>query len=155
MTALASTNVVVAISSRDRDIMPAGPKKVQLADITFGNGSLTYPTGGVPLPAKGSFGFNKGIDFVAVEQPPANGFFYKYDRANHKLLILAQGFTTGGTAAGVAENGANVVDSAGAEGTPTIPNTVASTTYDMGPLKELPVAVAPASVTIRMMMVGE
>lgn len=154
MTALASTNVTVAVTRRGSDILPGSPKKVQLADVTFGNAVLTYPAGGVPMPAKGAFGFNKEVDFVAVEQPN-DGFVYKFDRANWKIMILAQGFTTGATAAAVNENGALVVDSAGAEGVPRIPHTAASTTYDMGPLKQIPATVAPAAVTLRLMMVGE
>lgn len=154
MTAIAAANVAVTVSTRNRDIWPAAPKRCQIALVAFGDGALTYPTGGVPLPAMGVFGFHTVIEFGAIEQP-INGFLYKYDRANHKLLIYAQGFTTGATAAAANENGALVVNSAGAQGVPRIPNTAASTTYDMGPLKELPATVAPAAVSFLMMMIGQ
>jgi len=156
MAAFASTDVSVTIHARDRDIGHGSiMKNVSLASITFGDGALTYATGGVPLPAKEQFGFQKEIKFLAIQQPVANGFIYKYDADNHKIKIFTQGFTTGSTAAASNENGALVEDSAGSEGTPRIPNTAADTTYDMGPMIELPNGIAPAEVTLPLLMIGE
>ncbi len=156
MAELASTNVTVTVNSRDREIAGAqAGKNLTLASITFGDGALTYPTGGVPLPAIGMFGFRNAIDFCAIQQPVGNGFVYKYDATNHKIKIFTQGFVTGATAAAVNENGALAKNSGGAEGAPRIPNTVASTTYDMGGMIELPATVAPTAVTLKLLMVGE
>ncbi len=154
MTALASTNVTVSVSVRNRDIIPAGPKRVQIASVTFGDGSLTYPTGGVPLPAIGVFGFNKLIEFGLIEQP-INGFFYKFDRTNHKIVIYTQGITTGSTGAGALANGAYAENSAAAETVVRFSNTAIDTTYDFGPLKEMAAAIAPASATMLLMLFGE
>jgi len=157
MAAIASTNVAVAVTPAQRNIAGAGAyKNFTLAQITFGDGSLTYPTGGVPLPAIGAFGLHKGIDFALIEQPPANGFVYKYDKVNHKIKIFTQGVSTGATAAASNEDGALVKDSSGAEAAaPRLPKTAASTTYDLGPLIELPATIAPAEVTLQMLVVGE
>jgi len=54
--------------------------------LAFGDGSKTYPTGGIPLPDKSKFGMNQQIQFMAL-MPPANGYVYVYDKANHKLVI--------------------------------------------------------------------
>lgn len=157
MTALAATDVSVSISSRDLDFINAGAstKKFVIADITFGDGSKTYPTGGVPLPAIGNFGFRRQIAMGVVEQPASNGFIYKYDRANHKIKIFTQGFRTGPTAAAAAENGAKLTRSDGVEIGPRIPNTAPNSTYDTGPMQELLAAEAPDEVTLRVLFIGE
>jgi hypothetical protein len=155
MTALASTDVTVSISNRDKDFGHGRlGKNITIADLTFGNGALTYATGGVPLPEIARLGFHKAISFGAIEES-ADGFVYKFDRANHKLKIFTQGFTTGSTGTAVMENGALVEDSFGAEGNPRISNTAKDTTYDTGQLIELPNGSAPAAATVRMMFVGE
>lgn len=154
MAAIASTNVTVAVSVRNRDVFPAGPKLVQIASVAFGNGSLTYPTGGVPLPAIGVFGFKKIIEFGLIEQP-VDGYVYKYDRTNHKIVIYAQGVTTGSTAASTSANGALAENSAAAETAVRLYGTAVDTTYDLGPMKELPATIAPAATTLLMFLVGE
>jgi hypothetical protein len=154
MTALASTDVTVTVSVRNRDIMPGAPKLAQIASIVFGNGSLTYPTGGIPLPAMGVFGFKKLIEFGAIEQP-VNGFFYKFDRTNHKMLIYAQGVRTGSTTAGDVSSGALAENSLDAETAVRIMGAAVDVTYDLGPLKEVPSTFTPAATTLLMLMLGE
>lgn len=157
MADLAATNVAVTVNSRDREVAGAAAgKNMTLATIVFGDGSLQYRTGGVPMPDKSKFGFHKIIDFVSVEQPVANGFVYKFDRTNNKLKIFTQGFTTGGTAAGgEAETGALANNSLGAEGAVRMIKTVASTTYDMGGMIEMPDTTAIAAATVKLLMIGE
>ncbi len=154
MAAIASSNVTVSVSTRNRDIIPAGPKLVQIASVQFGDGSLTYPTGGVPLPAIGTFGFKKAIEFGVIEQP-VNGFFYKFDRANHKIVIYTQGVRTGSTAASTSASGALAENSADAETAVRLYGTAIDTTYDLGPLKEMAATIAPASATLLLLLFGE
>jgi len=155
MTELASSDVSVDVAPDKRDFAHGAiQKNMTIADVTFGDGSLTYPAGGVPLPAMGRFGFQREVQIALIEEAPDNGFRYKYDRANNKIKIFTQGVTTGPTAAATNENGALVKDSADAEGSVRLPNTVAGTTYDLGGMIELPSSVAPAEVTLRMLMVG-
>lgn len=156
MTAFASTDITVTLNAPERDIGGGGVfKNISIATIAFGNGALTYATGGVPMPAIGRFGMKRAVDLMLIEQPSANGFIYKYDAANNKIKIFTQGFLTGGTVAGAAENGALVTDSAGAEATaPRMPKTAVNTTYDTGPMIELPNGLAPAAVTIKALVVG-
>lgn len=158
MAALESTDVTVTVSSRDQDIGHGRiGKNITLADIEFGDGALTYPTGGVPLPAIGNFGMQRQVDFGAVEPDPDDGFVYKYDRSNHTLKIFTQGVVTGSTAAASMGDydGTKIEDSASAEGDAVIANVAVDTTVDMGPLIELPDTIAPAATSLRMLLVGE
>lgn len=156
MADLAAADVAVSIPSSNRDFggVHTG-KNLSIATLTFGDGSKTYPAGGIPMPAIGQFGYRKALDFVAVEPPPGNGFVYKFDRANHKLKIFTQGITTGSTAATTSGNGALVENSAAAETAARMPNTAIDTTYDFGPLKEMAATIAPAAVSLTLFMAGE
>ncbi len=157
MAALTASDVTVTLSHRDRDVVPppAGRKMFQLPTITVGDGVKTYPAGGIPMPDKSQFGFKRELQFVSIEQPPGNGFFYKYDRANNKLKIFTQGAVTGSTAATTCGNGALAEDSSGGEGSVRLSGTAADTTYDMGGLIELPTTIAPTEVSLALLMVGE
>jgi hypothetical protein len=156
MGAFASTDITVTIASRDREIAGAqAGRNMTIAQVVFGNGTLTYATGGVPMPAIGSFGFRNEIKMGLIEQPPANGFIYKYDATNRKIKIFTQGVRTGSTGAGAAENGALVEDSFAAEGVVRLPHTAVDTTYDIGQLIELPNGSAPAAVTLQILFIGD
>lgn len=64
----------------------SGNKVINLT-VAFGNGSLTYPTGGVPLTAA-KMGCPSSIISCMLNSPASsNGFLYKYDLANNKLRI--------------------------------------------------------------------
>jgi hypothetical protein len=94
MTALAATDVTVTLGQRNIEHRPGTLRKVY-PDLTFGDSALTYPSGGIPLPAKGSFGFLKQIVFGSVEGPAtADAYVYRYDRAAHTLMIYQGGSPT-------------------------------------------------------------
>jgi len=158
MPALAATNVTVTMGTRDRDFARAGTlKNLSIASIAFGDGVLTYPADGVPLPALGVFGIHREMDLLPIESS-ANGFVYKYDRTNHKLKIFTQGVTTGSTQVSPHEPTEPTVaieNSAGADQAALLFGAAADTAYDFGPLKELPATIAPAAVTIRALVIGE
>jgi len=156
MTALAATDITLTLSQRDKDIAHRGAlKNISIAALSFGDGSLTYPSGGIPLPVIGKFGYSRQVDFGSIEPDPDDGYVYKYDRANHKLRVFAQGVTTGATAAAVNENGALAVDVSGAETAVRLPNTAASTAYSLGPLHEVGTSFAPLATAMRMLLFGE
>jgi hypothetical protein len=61
------------------------------ASVTFGNGALTYPPGGIPLTAA-QFGFRnfiKAVDFV--DPSSGDGYVYKYDQATASIRIYEVG----------------------------------------------------------------
>ena len=82
MTALVAANVTVTVERRTI----AGKTRRNRVKITFGNGSLTYPSGGVPMPTFGTWGMKRNLDYLTVfDENDASGIVWKYDRANNKL----------------------------------------------------------------------
>jgi hypothetical protein len=61
-----------------------GKRKMYEAALTFGDGALEYPFGGIPLPAIGRFGMYTPPEMV-ISQPDTSGIIWKYDKTNHKL----------------------------------------------------------------------
>ena len=156
MAHFANTDVTVTIAARDREIAGAtAGRNMTLASVAFGDGALEYDTGGVPLPAIGTFGFRKEIAMGLIQQPSANGFYYKYDATNRKIKIFTQGVTTGSTVAGVSGNGALLENSFAAEGVVRLPNSAIDTTYDLGQMIELPHGSVPAAVTLQILFIGD
>ncbi len=158
MTDLAASNVTLTTNDRDKDFGHRGlGKNMSVFSISFGDGALTYPSGGIPLPAIGNFGMRRQIDFMSIEPDPDDGFVYKFDQTNHKLRIYTQGIVTGSTGGSPADStGGLAENSAAAETTVQfLGASSADTTYDLGPLIELPTTVAPAATTIKALVVGE
>jgi hypothetical protein len=156
MAHFASTDVTVTIASRDREIAGAqAVRNLSIASIAFGDGALEYDTGGVPLPAIGAFGFRNEIKMGLIQQPSANGFYYKYDATNRKIKIFTQGVRTGSTIAGVSGNGALLENSFAVEGVVRLPNSAVDTTYDLGQMIELPHGSVPAAVSMDILIIGD
>jgi len=159
MTALASTDVTVTVNARDRDIgHGALGKNMGVASIVFGDGALTYPTGGVPLPGIGSLGLLRQVDIGIVEPPPGDGYVYKYDRANHKLLIYtAAGFTPAGTIPVTDGTAGNAVtfNTDHLEATGGGDLTLTGSAVAAAALAELANTAAPAATTLKMFFLGE
>lgn len=88
MADLASTDLTLTLQSQHRD----GTRKVHVYKIEFGDGALTYPAGGVPLPAKESFGMAHELAYLRViDSDDSQGIVWKYDYANKKLRGYIQG----------------------------------------------------------------
>jgi len=85
MADLTAADVTVTLKAQDKEFLGIG-KIVTFPDIAFGDGSKTYPTGGVPLPGLGNFGMKREIKGMLIGS--IDGLVYKYDKANHKLLIF-------------------------------------------------------------------
>ena len=94
MTALASTDVTVVVTERWIE----GPKRHSRGTIAFGNGSLTYPTTGVPLPAIGVFGMPTALEILEIfgVNGLTSDYMARYNTAAHALLLYEEE----GTAAG-------------------------------------------------------
>lgn len=107
MPALAATDVTVTVNIRDRTTFT---KKHRIAvTIAFGDGALTYPAAGVPMPAFDKFGMKRNLETIEITDPAnADGFMYKYDQANNKLRIW-QGDNPNAAAAPAVELGAVAV----------------------------------------------
>lgn len=54
--------------------------------VEYGDGALTYPAGGVPLPASGVFGLPRYLGgLTMMESDSTQAMLVKYDLANHKV----------------------------------------------------------------------
>ncbi len=84
MADLAATDVTITIEER---YARGGTKqKRHRVKIAFGDGALTYPAAGVPLPAAGFFGLARSMDhLILIDTNDASGLMWKYDRENKKL----------------------------------------------------------------------
>lgn len=55
--------------------------------VAFGNGTLTYPSGGVPSPI-GKYGFVKTLVHWRVTESNANGLGYEYDISASTIRVV-------------------------------------------------------------------
>lgn len=91
MTDLAATDVTITEYPLLNNLIPQGNRRVNIVNIAFGDGALTYKSGGVPMPAKAYFGMFDQIDMMVLEQPPASGYEHHYDRTNNTVRIYNGG----------------------------------------------------------------
>ena len=105
MADLTAANVTVVIS---KPTIQNG-FRANLVTITFGDGALTYPTGGVPMPAFGVFGMVRNLLNIVFDDDAAQGVLNTYDAANNKIRIWFPTQQTGGAGnrAGVEYTGAS------------------------------------------------
>lgn len=102
MTAIASTDVTVTLSTR----MRIGRELQVTGTLVFGTGALTYPSGGVPLPAKATYFRLNSINRMHLLGGEGIGYVYKYDKTNHKIRMYQTAtLTPAGTVAAPAFTG--------------------------------------------------
>lgn len=87
MTDLVATDVTVTLNTRDRHVL--GKLRMSRGSIAFGDGALTYPYGGVPMPAIGNFGMNKEVEELDIVDVSGSGLIFRYDQSNRKMKIFA------------------------------------------------------------------
>jgi hypothetical protein len=80
MANIAATDISLSV-----DPHRLGNMNMAYATMTFGNGVLTYPFGGVPLPAIGRFGIKKAVSDFQIVDPDTDGIIWRYDKTNHTL----------------------------------------------------------------------
>lgn len=85
MTALAASNVTITMGANDKHVL--GRLKMRTGSMSFGNRVLTYPWGGIPLPAIGNFGLNLEAKGMNLSGPVNNGLQFRFDQTNHKLKV--------------------------------------------------------------------
>jgi len=79
MAALISGDVTLTVE--DRQIV--GKQKRNRVKIVFGDGSDTYPSGGVPMPTFSSWGMSRNLDYVILfDANDAVGQIWKWDYDN-------------------------------------------------------------------------
>lgn len=108
MADLASANVTITIQAGD----PWNPRiegnyrkcKVKIA---YGNGVLTYPAGGVPMPDYTSFGLVRNLSHVEIiDANDASGIVWKWDYENKKVRgFYRAAFTPSGSVSAITPAG--------------------------------------------------
>lgn len=149
------------IASSDITVTQVGKTEIgkqsrtSVFDLAFGNGTLTYPVGGVPL-SLSALGFKRNIEsLVFADQGNANGFVYKWDKGNNKILIYTQGVTHGAAGATTLDDypltaGVGVTSGLSV----SLNGPAGAQTSRLGPLKELAATDTPAAVTLRVTVRG-
>lgn len=101
MVDLVAADVTVTIEERTI----VAKKRRNRVKIAFGNGTLTYPSGGVPMPAAATFGMVRNLDYLTVfDENDASGITWKYDKEGNKLRAYVQGVTLDAAGAGVLDD---------------------------------------------------
>jgi hypothetical protein len=86
MTMIAATNITWTINSRVR----IGKRYFVEATMAFGNASLTYTTGGIPVSVT-ALGFRRSIDGLMVVEGTKNNLTYQWDQSANTIRILTAG----------------------------------------------------------------
>ena len=104
MADLASSDVTVTIQKTR--ILRGSPGGIRFNTvlIAFGNATLTYPSGGVPMPTYPSFGMMKEIEFLQIMTPGADGVVWTWDYSNKKLRGWLQGTNISAAGAGTIDD---------------------------------------------------
>lgn len=148
MASLVAEDVTITTST----VTHKGGRREVEVSVAFGDGIDTYPSGGVPMPTRESWGMVERLsDFFMTDASNALGNIYKYDKTNNKIRIYEQGFRTGSTSTTTNENGA--LAEGGVDGLTEVdirlPKTSINTTYQLGALKEFTATSKPAAVTLK------
>lgn len=74
----------VTVTVEEENII--GKKRWHFVKIAFGDGALTYPASGVPMPAAAKFGMRTLLDrLIILDSDDAMGVLWKWDKENNKL----------------------------------------------------------------------
>ena len=87
MTALAASDITMSMNNRD--LAQIGKYKMYKASMSFGDGALTYPYGGIPMPTLDKFGMKKEIIALQETDSNASPYIFKYDSTNNTMKLYA------------------------------------------------------------------
>lgn len=136
MADIAAANVTITVQRK----RITGARKRNRVKIAFGDGALTYPAGGVPLPAFGQFGMKRFLEFITItDMDDSHGLVWKYDQENNKLRAYSQGFTVGAAGAATMDDFPLTSDDTTLADalSVSLTNSAGAGTHNMGVLKEL------------------
>jgi len=87
MPQIATSDVTYAELPELAAASPSSPQAVRGFTITFGNGTLTYTNGGIPL-SKAKLGCPVAVkEFYMLDAGSAGGYLPKWDYANNKIRL--------------------------------------------------------------------
>lgn len=109
MADIVAANVTQAVNKR---VKLEDGRMMNNVTITFGDGALTYPAGGVPF-TKAGVGCPVNLDSLVLEDLGGSAYVYQVDKANSKLRIFQSAAAAAHAHAILLKDGA-VADGAGA-----------------------------------------
>jgi hypothetical protein len=65
----------------------AGSLNSNLVRLSFGDGALTYPAGGIPL-SKAKMGCPVEVQSMVIADQGVSGYKFQYDQSNEKLVVM-------------------------------------------------------------------
>jgi hypothetical protein len=77
---IAASNITTTVLNRRRN----NGRSYFNMELQFGNGTLTYPAGGIPITAA-TVGLTTQVDSVNIYDPGLTGYVWNYDQTNKKL----------------------------------------------------------------------
>lgn len=84
MANIAATDITVTLNHKS--ILGDSRRRIN-ATLAFGDGALTYPSGGVPI-SKGALGLPNAIESLVVYDSGTSGYRWTYDTTNEKLVAM-------------------------------------------------------------------
>lgn len=88
MAAIGASDVVVTINKNRIIRGSPGMQQRNVVKLVFGDGALTYPALGIPLPTHPSFGMRRELELLLlIDQHNAGGLIHKYDFVNKKIRL--------------------------------------------------------------------
>lgn len=155
MAAIAASDVTITVEARS--LSTQSRQRRHRVKIAFGDGALTYPANGIPMPSAGSFGLVRNLDFLALIDPDdASGIVWKYDKDGNKLRGYLQGVTVGAAGAVTMDDFPldTTADPEASAVSVSLTNSAGAGTHYLGKLKELGTAHAPAAHVLYAEAVG-
>lgn len=169
MAQIAAANVTYSMVDGSRFASPSSPMASALFDVSFGNGTLEYTNGGIPL-SKAKLGCPEHISELYILNDGQGGYAYKWNRtaatiqiyqapaqSHNHAFIMAGGVTTtadflyhssGAIGKAAATNVTIAGTSAATQGGSVSASLVAAA------LSEVATSAAVAATTLRMRVVG-
>ena len=83
MANIAATNITVAVLEKRR----VEARNHFNLKLSFGDGALTYPAGGIPL-SKAKLGCPNIVESLVIYDKGTSGYSWSYDAANEKLVAI-------------------------------------------------------------------
>lgn len=151
MADFVSTDLTVTLESRDRLIL--GRARMCYAKLDWTSGP-TYHVGGIPMPTADRFGMNS-VDALVVYDSCGDGFVYKYDKTNHTLKMLVQGYAHGADGSVTMEDYPVTAACGVTTGiSVSLTDALGAATTLLGALQELAEDMVPATTTLYVQVWG-
>jgi len=169
MAQIAAANVTYSMVTGSQMANPANPMASALFDVSFGNGTLEYTDGGIPL-TKAKLGCPENIQELFILNQGLAGYTYKYNFTANTIqifqapaqththqLIMAGGVTTTAdflyhSSGALGKAAATNVTIAGTA--PTTTGGVVSQTLAAAALAEMATSAAVPATSLRMRVIG-